>query len=239
MRWSVLDNGVDAGRIAAAHEIPLVPTSGADVGDGVILVGDDRALSDLAAAVPPDLPILFVPKPGSDLARMFRFDQTGVRARMAHGASYRADLGIAGGAKREVPFVAHAVLSRTGRLRPWWARRRPVEIERKGRADLRAVTTVVLANAQHLDGSTVAPRAALMDGRGEMQCLEGSPLGRAAALRRMDRGLHLGLESVHRRSFEVVGLGAPPSWHLVADGQDAGPGPWYVRIEAGAYTLWV
>lgn len=239
MRWAVFDSGAAATSIAQRLSLPLITIESASGADGLVIVGGDALLADVARASGPDLPLLYHPDARSDLARMFRFDQVAIESRMDSGVPYRCDLGLVASPDRVVPFVAHAVVSRSGRLAPWWARRRRLRIDRDGRMEERSVSTAVMANAQHLDANVIAPRAALMDGRGEVQFFEGSPFGRAAAQRLMERGLHLRHPAIHRRPFTELALGAPASWRLAADGRGTGPGPWRVRIEADAYSLWV
>lgn len=238
MRWSV-----SAGRGHEAEGAELAERLGLEVDatgdDGIVLVGSDAELAALARRVGTSVPILHAPPEPTDFARMFASSFDGIGTRLATGQRYPADLGIARSGDVEIPFVAHGVASRTGRVPRAVARRSRIELTARGEQTVHRASGVLIANAQHLGGWTVAPRAAVMDGRAEYQVLDGALLHRIRVQRAMVRGLHLGAGGIRRRPFTEVRLGMPASWTLALDGVPAGPGDWTVSILPGAWIAWV
>lgn len=238
MSWSVVGIGEPAAAAAAALGLPH-DAAGSTVEDRVVFVGTDGDLAQFALRVGPDVAILHAPPGRSDLGRMFGFTDQTVPERMEIGSRYRADLLVVRSGARAVPCVAHAVAARRGRIPSWMARRRAVSITLRGRTSEHRAAAVVVANAQHIGRRTVAPRAALMDGRAEVQVLGGSLRARMEAWRAMERGLHLATAGVHRRTFDRLELLLPPAWKLGVDGRPVEGTRWTVDVVPGAYTLWV
>jgi len=209
--------------------------------EGLVVVGTD---ADLAAVVGfmlsagGDLPVALVSGGDSDLLAMFGLKRADVVSRLQTGARYRADLGhvTIDGTKR--PFVTHVTAA---------ARTILGSLGRSG--DVAISTTrgfhrgdawwVVACNTQHVAGRTIAPKAALTDGRIDIQVFGGSVLERARIQRLSKRGLHLNHPGVWRRSVASCAVVAPRHWKIEVDGIPAGSGAWEVAVVADAFDLWI
>jgi hypothetical protein len=205
--------------------------------DGVVLVGTDHDLAHLAART--SLPICLVPGGRSDVLRMFGLDGTDLGHRISHGNPYPADLGYASNGTRTIPFVAHLVASKTGRLPGITHRLRRVTIDREGRISHHQATGVAVINTQHVGGEAIAPRSALMDGAADLQVFGGSLRQRVTQRRRRRHGLHLSRSGVERRRITEMSLEPPRSWSVAVDGVAITGRRWEVRIEPGCWSLWV
>lgn len=240
MRWLVVGARDDARRMAdiaaliGAEEVAYTDETLLPVDDtrAIALVGSDHDLARLAVAA--SSPIALVPGRTSDMARMFAL--RGVD-HLITGAPYPADLGVVELAGAEHPFVAHAVLSTRGRLPGLLARRRNVTIvDDRDRLSSVDGSAVVVANAQHVRGNTIAPRSALMDGVADLQVL--GHRGRVSR-RLLKRGLHLQGGATWRRRIAAARIDVPPSWKVTTDGVVVGRGPCTIRIEPARFTLWI
>lgn len=248
MRWVVVGGSErhdDRARsLAADLGLPFGHVESLGPGEeGAVFVGTDHDLARYALSGP-RRPIALVPASQSDLARMFGLASSvptteEISQRLCRGGPYRCDLGVAGDGMMRHPFVAHVIASRRGSLPSWWSRRATVEMVRDGAPMDFDAAAIVVANAQHLNGRTVAPRAAVMDGRAEVQVIGGGARERAKALRAMERGLHLGASAIHRRPFRTLQLRTPARWVLATDGVVVGSGVWDLTIVPGAFSLWV
>lgn len=254
MRWSLIVAGQppsDLEAIAAAadsdrttaprtHQAVDVLVSEAAT-EGLVVVGTD---ADLAAVVGfmlsagGDLPIALVSRGDSDLLTMFGLKRADVVSRLQTGGRYRSDLGRVTIDGTERPFVTHVT-----------AASRRVLGSLGSSADVTVVTNrgshhhdawrVVACNAQHVAGRTIAPKAALTDGRIDLQVFGGSFLARTRIQRLSKRGLHLNHPAVWRRSTPLCSVVTPPQWKIRVDGIAAGSGAWEVAVQADAFDLWI
>ncbi len=233
---SRIREATDDASLAAA--VRQATTEGAD---RIAVVGTDRDLAIAAGAVldAPVRPALaLVPTQASDIHRMFGLDRRAAIGRLQAGSRYPADLGRVRGSFGEHFFVGSVAASRIVRM--WWLMRAdPIRIEtRRGVHEHRA-SLVVAANAQHLQGRTIAPRAALMDGALDVQSFGGTLRWRLRAWSAAERALHFGLRTTWRRSFGAAVLMVPQSWVIRADGRRLGLGPFSVEAIPLAFDLWI
>jgi YegS/Rv2252/BmrU family lipid kinase len=207
---------------------------------------------------PPTLAILPAGS-GSDFIRTFALPKT-IDAMAPHLATperYRCDVGVieAGfgtryflnavnvGVAAASVAVADRLPRRLGGARyavGFWlklARFGSVEIELEAgsrRFEGRAIT-VVIANGQFFGGGmNVAPRAALMDGKLDIQVFIGPRRKAFSVMPRVVRGTHLQLPSVRRFESARFRLTVPPGWPVEADGEVLGTGSITGRIVPGA-----
>jgi hypothetical protein len=237
VKWGVLPSAGGDDHLSVAAELDVPVVSSVEEADHLVHVGSDASLAHLALDAGPERPILHVPTDGSDLLRMF--GPATPQDRLAHGSPYPIELLNATSEVGSHPIVGHAVASGTGRLPGFLAGRRDVTIRRPGRDDRLVAAGIIVANAQHIDRLTVAPRAALMDGRFDVQVVTGGAVERLRIRRAMARGLHLVRASVHRRSVEAVSFDLPAGWSLTCDGVPAAGRSWTVAVAPAAAMLWV
>lgn len=254
MKWSLIVAGEppsDLSAIAAAADTDraAAPRTAQAVAElvseaateGFVVVGDD---ADMAATVGfmlsagGDLPVALVSRGDSDLLAMFGLTRADVVSRLQTGGRYRADLGrvTIGGTQR--PFITHVT---AGSRRAFRSIGPPadVAITTNRSSQHRDAWWVVACNAQHVAGRTIAPKAALTDGRIDLQVFGGSVLARARVLRLARRGLHLNDPAVWRRSIPTAAVGAPAHWGIRVDRIAAGSGPWEVAVDTDAFDLWI
>lgn len=237
MTWAVVEvPGSDVpGAIARAFDLPVIDEP--EAARRLIHTGSDHSLALLADRVGPDVAILHAPSAPTDLTRMF--GPTDVADRLAHGSAYPIELVEARSEHGRHIAAAHATASASGNLPGPWAGRRSLTIRRDGREDVLRAAGIVVANAQHVEGRTLAPKAALMDGRVDLQVFGGGRLERLRLGRAMRRGLHLASRSVHRRSVRTIGFELPEPWQMACDGSVVPGSVWEVQVIPGAATLWV
>lgn len=227
-RWAA-----PAAALAAEHGLSL-DRADADV---VVLVGDDATLAVWLESAP-DVPTLYVPRAASDLARMFGFTQLSLRDRLANGGPYQVDVIRAVGEHGVVPVIGHLIASGNGKLPHPWGRRRPIEFTRDGRETAVDATGLVVANAQHCWGHTLAPRAALMDGVADLQAFVGPVAARFGARRALGPGLHLRHAGMWRRTFSELVLDLPKGWTTRADRRVVPGGRWELTVMPGYAHIW-
>jgi len=254
MKWSVVLAGPpppDLDTILSSAQEPSDPTPdsleavtelcAAPTTTGILVVGADADLARVVTVMRSagkDLPLSLIPNQRSDLLTMFGLNRARAIARIQSGSAYRADLGQVRIGDTIRPFVAHvaATGSRRSRL---LSRREAVVITTPRRAYELAGWWVIAANAQHLAGRTIAPKAALTDGQLDLQVFGGSVLTRLRLMRLAKRGLHLRDSSLWRRSVSSGLAEIPERWAVTVDGVPAGFGPFEVSTEALAFDLWV
>jgi len=209
-------------------------------------------------ASPPTLAILPAGS-GSDFIRTFALPKTipEMAARLASDDRYRCDIGLIEGSfgrryflnVANVGVAAAAVLvadrlpRRLGGARyaaGFWlklARFGSVDIELS--AGTRSFTgkaiTVVIANGQFFGGGmNVAPRAALMDGKLDVQVFIGPRRQAFSVMPRVIRGTHLGLPGVRRFESADFEVRVPDDWPVEADGEVLGAGSVRGRVVPAA-----
>lgn len=218
-----------ASRLGLDPPRDLAAAAGSDVAAaGIAVIGGDADLAAVALArldAGRRVPLALLPAAGSDLLRMFAKPQSD----LADGAPYPSDLGMCSHGDSITPFVSHL----TGRSRI--GRTAAFTITAHRTWEVRGWRCVV-ANAQHLRGRAVAPRAALMDGELDIQ-IHGGARRRIRGLTR--HGLHLAEPGVWRRSLGSAEIALPSPWRLAADGRDIGAGSCSVRTEVAAFDLWI
>jgi hypothetical protein len=222
--------------LEAVTDLCAAPTTA-----GILVVGTDADLARVVSVMRSagrDLPLSLIPNHRSDLLAMFGLTREGAIARIQSGSTYRSDLGEVRIGDTVRPFVAHvaATALRLSRLLP---RRESVVITTPRRAYELSAWWVIAANAQHLAGRTIAPKAALTDGQLDLQVFGGSVLTRLHLKRLARRGLHLRNASLWRRSVSSGYAEIPTRWAVTVDGVPAGFGPFEVSTEALAFDLWV
>jgi len=254
MKWSLIvagepPNDLDTIAAEAGSDRPAAPRTAEAVAglvseagtEGLVVVGTDADLAtvvEFMLSAGGDLPVALVSRGDSDLLPMFGLERSKVVARLQTGGRYRCDLGwvTIDGTRR--PFVTHVTAA---------SQRGPGALGPS--ADVVLVTNrsshhghawwIVACNAQHVGGRTVAPKAALTDGKIDIQMFGGSALARARLRRLSRRGLHLTHPAVWRRSVTSCAVVAPAHWGIKVDGIAAGSGAWEVAVEAGAFDLWI
>jgi hypothetical protein len=254
MKWSLIVAGeppsdLDAIAAAAGSDRPAAPRTAEAVAglvseaatEGLVVVGTDADLATVVGimlSAGGDLPVALVSRDASDLLPMFGLERAKVVARLQTGGRYRSDLGRVTIDGTQRPFVTHVTAASQrglGALSP--------------SADVAIVTDrsshhgrgwwVAACNAQHVAGRTIAPKAALTDGKIDIQMFGGSALARTR-LRRLSRhGLHLTHPALWRRSVTSCAVVAPAHWGIKVDGIPAGSGAWEVAVDADAFDLWI
>ncbi len=184
--------------------------------------GDDAALA-AATAVSPGARIRFLPAPNSDLARALGLATNG---------------GLANGEDRLLPVDALRIVSDDreglavnavvlgtppGRLRRW-TRRHAVEVVVDARPwRTSAVTTVLIANGEFLDGLDAVPRGHPGDGRAEVQLYTLAPSQRAGMRRRIVTGTHVPHPGIDARTARRVEVRAGRPLAVTVDGHAWAP----------------
>jgi len=255
MRWSLIVAGqppsdLDAIVAAAESDGTAVPRTAQAVDvlvseaatDGLVVVGTD---ADLAAVVGfmqsagGDLPIALVSRGDSDLLAMFGLKRADVVSRLQTGGRYRSDLGRVTIDGAERPFVTHVTAGSRRALGSLGPSADVTIITNRKSHHHNDAWRVVACNSQHVAGRTIAPKAALTDGRIDIQVFGGSILTRNRVHRLSRRGLHLNHPAVWRRSTAMFSVVTPPHWEIRVDGIAAGSGPWEVVVQADAFDLWI
>jgi diacylglycerol kinase family enzyme len=248
MRWhalsssgggeSALDRYAEvAQRSQLGREAPLHIASDAT---GIAVIGTDSDLAHTALQLMETdrrLPIALIPTGESDLLRMFGLNRDRMLARLETGAPYATDLGMCHISASHHPFVG-SVCARPTRWRRLVSTA-AVSVDLRGRTHDLDAWEVVVANAQHVDGQTIAPRAAVMDGTLDVQVFGGPPTRRPAVRRFRRTGLHLRSGHVWRRSAPTFAISVPASWRIAADLVAVGTGSFSVEIAPGAFDLWI
>ena len=207
-----------------------------------------NALMEHPWASPPTLAILPAGS-GSDFIRTFALPKTmqEMAQRLVTDDRYRCDVGVIEGSFGTRHFlnaanvgVAAASVSVADRLprrlggaryaAGFWlklARFGSVDIDL--RAGTRTFTgkaiSVVIANGQFFGGGmNVAPRAALMDGKLDIQVFVGPRRQAFSVMPRVVRGTHLGLPGVRRFEAPEFEIDVPEGWPVEADGEMLGSG---------------
>jgi diacylglycerol kinase family enzyme len=252
MRWAVLVAGTapdDLGEVCdAAHASTSTRWSGPEAieelvagnPDGLVVAGTDADLAIAAHVVyqrGTRTPLALIPSNRSDLLRMFGLDRDAILSRLQAGDRYPTDLGECEIGSTSIPFVAHVSAHRSG-LRAL-STDREVTIAIGERSHSLRSGLVVVANAQHFRGRTIAPRGAVMDGRLDFQSIGGSALRRARSMRRARTGHHLKDRNVWRRSAAGGEISLGAGWSVNTDSRRAGSGPFSVRVVPGAFDLWI
>ena len=208
--------------------------------DGLVVVGTDADLALAAQAVRETgrrIPIALVPSQSSDLLRMFGLKRAAVLSSLQTGTRYATDLGECDLGSTTVPFVSH-IAARCRGLSAL-GRGRPAVVSIGERSHRMQSALVLVSNAQHFEGRTIAPRAAVMDGRFDFQSISGSFLSRARSLRRADSGHHLADRNVWRRSAPTGEVSLASAWSVSADSRRVGAGGFAVRAVPEAFDLWI
>jgi len=241
VKWVVTSGPSESQRASELAEdwgLPFTAQPTEVVPEGWVFVGTDHSLAAFAVTTP-GVPVLFAPVGGSDLMRMFSLGGEDIAERTSSGVEYPCDLGIVEHSGGSTPFIGHLVASGTGGLPRWTARRRHLSVTRAGRTTTYRSHGLVIANAQHIGDRTVAPRAALMDGRLDLQILGGHAGQRAQIARSIRRGHHAASRQVVRRSVAEVAFVLPDQWRVTTDGTRLMDRPNRVRIAPAAFGLWV
>ncbi len=255
MRWSLIVAGqppsdleaiasaADSDRTAAPRTAQAVDVLVSEAAtEGLVVVGTD---ADLAAVVGfmlsagGDLPIALVSRGDSDLLAMFSLKRADVVSRLQTGGRYRSDLGRVTIDGTERPFVTHVTAASRRSLGSLGSSADITIITSRRSHHHHDAWRVVASNAQHVGGRTIAPKAALTDGRIDIQVFGGSFLARTRIQRLSRRGLHLNHPAVWRRSTAFCSVVSPPQWKIRVDGIAAGSGPWEVSVQADAFDLWI
>jgi hypothetical protein len=234
----VAGEGAVAGLLAAELGLAAAPPT-PEPGTGIVFSGDDAALAAFALGAGPEVAILYAPTGPSDLARMFAFGDRDIGSRLRSGERYPTDLILATADGITTPVIAHAIASRRGGLPRWFQRPGEISLLVGDRPKRLRASGLVIANAQHVGRRTVAPRAALMDGRAEVQVLGGTVRERLRADRAMSRGLHVRMPGVDRRPFSRLVVEVPSRWVFTLDGVPVAGGRWEFVVHPAAITLWV
>lgn len=94
---------------------------------------------------------------------------------------------------------------------------------------------VVVANGQFFGGGmNIAPRAAVIDGKFDVQVFKGPRRHAFSVMPRVVRGTHLHHPGVRRFETESFSLSCPDGWPIEADGELLGTGPITGRVLPGA-----
>ncbi|MDJ0961148.1 MAG: diacylglycerol kinase family protein [Acidimicrobiia bacterium] len=217
-----------------------------------------NALMRHAWGSPPTLAILPAGS-GSDFIRTFALPKTmpEMASRLATDDRYRCDVGIIEGSFGRRFFlnaanvgvaaasveVADRLPRRLGGARyaaGFW-----LKLARFGSVDihLRAgsrtfagkAISVVIANGQFFGGGmNVAPRAALMDGKLDIQVFVGPRRRAFSVMPRVVRGTHLGMPGVRRFEAGEFHIDVPDDWPVEADGEVLGTGSVRGSVVPGA-----
>jgi hypothetical protein len=235
--WAVLASSGDdtARRLARAHDLPTVDDP--RTASQVVHTGGDASLAELVGLLGPSVPILHHPLVASDLARMFGSGD--LAERLSHGAPYPIEVIELRSEVARYVAVGHVIASRTGRLPNPLVKTRRLAITRDGRDDSAEGAAVVVANCQHVGDVTIAPRAALMDGRVDLQVLGGNRVDRLRLRRSIRRGLHLRNPAVLRRAVSTMAFDLPYGWRMRSDGTAVTGSHWDLAVLPNAATLWV
>lgn len=209
--------------------------------EGLIVLGDDPDLARLGALVADlelRLPIALIPNGDSDVLRMFGLTRDSVLSRLQSGSVYPVDLGQLTIGSSKSAFVGHVTAAP-----PLWQRAmlRDVEVvvtTSRGTSRIGSAS-IVVANTQYVAGRCLAPKAALTDGVVDIQSTGGSLLSRFRARRLAERGLHLRLRSVWRRSARSCEIDVPVGWQVSADGVRVGRGSFEIAVRPRAFRLWI
>jgi YegS/Rv2252/BmrU family lipid kinase len=213
-----------------------------------------NALMETAWPRPPTLAILPAGS-GSDFIRTFALPDSmeAMAPRLRSDDTYRCDIFMIEGSfgRRYVLNAANAGVAaasvevaerlprRLGGTRyaaGFWlklARFGSVEIDlaADGRRFVGKAITVVIANGQFFGGGmNIAPRAALMDGKLDVQVFVGPRRRAFAVMPRIRRGTHLGMAGVRRFEAAEFQLDVPEDWPVEADGEVLGSGPICGRV---------
>jgi diacylglycerol kinase (ATP) len=215
-----------------------------------------NALCDHDWESPPTLGILPAGS-GSDFVRTFGIpnDLEQAADHLVSDMEYAVDVGLLSGAFGTRYFLNAAntgIAARTvveaKRFPDWMGSRRyiagfwsalartnpsDVSVDCDGRTINALAWNVVIANGQFFGGGmNVAPRAAAMDGRFDVQVFSGSRRSAPAVLRRVVRGTHLTHRAVRRTTGAVVVVDVPEAWLVEADGEIVGAGPFTAEIRS-------
>lgn len=180
----------------------------------------------------------------SSVARLFAHGEAiaGVIERWQGGTEYPMDVGevtIAGETHRFVGWIAAGGAVRRGALFPWAASAASITVESERSWTIETARAVVAANTQEVGGWRLAPRAAVMDGRLDIQALSGSVATVARLRPTLRRGLHASTEAVWRRSLARAAIQVPSRWTVLADGVRVGRGSFTVSIAGKPLVLLV
>lgn len=207
---------------------------------------------------PPTLAILPAGS-GSDFIKTFALPKTleGAADHLATDDVYRCDVGMLEGAFGTRYFlnvadvgVAAASVRITHRFPRFLGSARyaigfwatlagfpatEVLLEAGGRSYQGPAINVVAANGQFFGGGmNIAPRAAVMDGKLDIQVFRGPRRHAFSVMPRVVRGTHLHHRGVRRFEAESFTLSCPEAWPVEADGEILGKGPVHGRVVPGA-----
>ncbi|MBI5156419.1 MAG: hypothetical protein HZA58_00245 [Acidimicrobiia bacterium] len=237
----VLGRGVRGG--AAPAGLPVVSPGEAPSGrhDRLLVIGSLAEVAALAAACP-GRAIAFAGR--HELTALFALDPgpTAARHRLEHGTVHPADLGWLHLGGTTVPFLGHVVAGAGTGLRcgfPWAGRPGPVGVIAGRAFEVAAARTVIVSNVQRLGGFTVAPRAAIDDGRVDISVLAGSAIDLLRLRPALRHGLHERSPLVRRATASECQGVVPDRWRVSADGVTVGRGSFGVTLHPGAVTLLV
>jgi YegS/Rv2252/BmrU family lipid kinase len=111
----------------------------------------------------------------------------------------------------------------------------PIELEAGTRRFSGKAISVVIANGQFFGcAMNVAPRAALMDGKLDVQVFVGPRRQAFSVMPRVVRGTHLHLSGVRRFESAEFRLTVPDNWPVEADGEMLGTGSVHGSVIRGA-----
>ena len=243
----IVADGVDAG---AADFVAV----GGDGTANLVL----NALMAHTWATPPTLAILPAGS-GSDFIRTFALPKTmqEMAPRFATTDRYRCDVGVIEGSFGRRYFlnaanvgVAAASVQVADRLPRWMGGARyaagfwlklarfgsvDIELEAGSRRFAGKAISVVIANGQFFGGGmNVAPRAALMDGKLDVQVFVGPRRQAFSVMPRVVRGTHLLLPGVRRFESADFRLRVPDNWPVEVDGEMLGTGSVHGHAISGA-----
>ena len=227
---------------------PDVPAAVAECAGSpfVVAAGEEWHCAAVAGAVAvgdQDPVVGIAPIDGSGLMRMFGLPAPADPLRHLCGESeYRIDIGSAEGEWGRTWFLSAVAIGtaarRRGSLSPASSilRRAPTISIRTERRSVEARShAVVVANAQFWGKTNPAPRATVVDGRLDIQLIEGGPMRLAATARRMMRGTHL--HRVQRTSAASVEIRSSRPLAVATDGKVAGYGPVAISVRPKAIAL--
>lgn len=110
-----------------------------------------------------------------------------------------------------------------------------ITLEAGGRRYEGPAINIVAANGQYFGGGmNVAPRAAVMDGKFDIQVFKGPRRHAFSVMPRVVRGTHLHHKAVRRFEAASFTLDCSPDWPVEADGEVLGRGPVTGRVLPGA-----
>lgn len=210
--------------------------------DRLLVVGDDADLAAVAGSLGGRPGPALAVTGARSLGALFAHDDDAL-GRLVAGAEYPCDLiwlAVAGTDHPVVGTVRAGAGATVERAFPWWGPAGSVTIATGARTVVvESARAVTVANAQVSGPWTVAPRAAVMDGRCDIHAFAGARRRLVRLRPALRAGVHERSPQVRRTTANAATILVPPTWPVSADGRRIGAGPFAVTVARAAFRLLV